>query len=316
MVGDGSGSKPTELTALVDRFFDLFKPSIELAERLITAKSSAQEIILLICARLDALACSIVSEDEHNRSAFIRLLVNYTGYRDLMQSVSVGDLYYELGYHRWLIEGLIPKPGRLHKFSKLDDPVIELLERSGIPLTAETAERFLSRAMRALTKNFRCTSGQPRAKNSAVDPSVVIEAFEAEFRRSRDTELRSNVKAAFQPLLARQTAAAILYERFRNNAVHGLRVEVDEKNFFAAQEPYWKPLYSEDYPPFLQLMFPAAFLVRLLRSSLTTVRHRFAKSQKLPPDVHFHVFGFGFDYLQFLDDQLLPERRDLRLRIR
>jgi hypothetical protein len=313
---DSSGSKPGELRALLDNFFDLFNPSVELAEKLISAKSSPQEIILLMCARLDALACSIVREDEPNRAAFIRLLVNYAGYRDLMQSVSIGDLYYELGYHRWLVEGLIPKPGRLHRFSGLNDPVIELLERSGIPLTAEAAERFLSRAMRALRRTFRCTPGQPKAKPHAAALHTVIDALEAEFRRSRDAELRSNLKPAFQPLLDRQTVAAILYERFRNNAVHGLRVEVDERNFFAAQEPYWNPLYSDYYPPFLLLMFPAAFLVRLLRNSLTTVRHHFAKSQKLPPDVHFHVFGFGIDYLEFLDDQLLPKGRDLRLRIR
>jgi len=40
-----------------------------------------------------------------------------------------GDLYYGLGFHRWLAEGMIPKPGRLFRFSDLDDPIISLLDR-------------------------------------------------------------------------------------------------------------------------------------------------------------------------------------------
>ena len=283
--------KPGHLGNLLDEFLNLFRPSIDLAERLIAAKSNPQEIILLMCARLDALASTIASEDQANRAAFISLLVNYTGYRDLMRSVSVGDLYYELGYHRWIAEGLIPKPGRVHKFSDLNDPVIELLDRSGIPLTVDAAERFLARAMRALVANFRCRPGQPRAKAGIVKPGEVIAAFEAEFRRSVDAELRQNLKTAFQPLLDKKTVAAILYDRFRNSAVHGVRVDLDEMNFFAAQEPYWKPLYSEYYPSFRFLMFPAAFLVKLLRNCLGTVRQHLAATQKLPPDVHFHIFG-------------------------
>jgi hypothetical protein len=60
-----------------------------------------------------------------------------------MESLSSGDLYYELGFHRWLIEGMIPKPdrkpGRIVRFSRLDDPVIDLLDQSDVPQTADSA---------------------------------------------------------------------------------------------------------------------------------------------------------------------------------
>lgn len=200
----------------LDRFFDLFNPSIELAERLIASKSHPQEVALLLCARLDALASSIASEDQSNRDKFIQLLVGYAGHRDLMVSVSAGDLYYELGYHRWLAEGLIPKPGRIHTFSDLNDPVIELLDRSGVPLTVDDVKQFLSRSMRAVADNFRCTPGQPRVKPTVAKPAAIIAALRTEFQRSRDRDLVANLEAAFRPLLARKTVAAIVYDRFRN----------------------------------------------------------------------------------------------------
>ncbi len=204
-----------------------------------------------MCARLDALASSIASEDEPNRTAFMRLVTNYGGFRDLMSSVSVGDLYYELGYHHWLAEGLIPKPGRVHKFSDLNDPVVELLDRSGISLTVDAAQALLALAMRTLAVNFGCRPGQRTTKQVAVKPRVVADALEAAFRRSRDPELRQNLVTAFQPLLDKMTVSAILYEKFRNNAVHGVKVEVDEAKFFTADEPFSQPFYSECYPPFL-----------------------------------------------------------------
>jgi hypothetical protein len=34
-------------------------------------------------------------------------------------------------YHRWLLEGTIPKAGLIHKFSDIDNPTIQLLEDAG-----------------------------------------------------------------------------------------------------------------------------------------------------------------------------------------
>jgi hypothetical protein len=307
---------PGDVTDRLDEFFDLFTPTIELVEHLIKTRSSPQEIVLLLCARLDALASSITSEDQSNREAFIGLLVKYSGHRELMQRVSAGDLYYELGFHRWLAEGLIPKPGRVHKFSDLNDPVIELLDRSGIPLTVDDAVRLLSRAMRAVAARFRCAPGQPLKKPMMAKRESVLEALRAEFQRSADSDIRQNLEVAFQPLLQKKTAASILYENFRNNAVHGVRVEIEEAMFFKAQKPYWQPLHSEFYPPFFFLKFPASFLVELLRNCLKTLRRQMSATQKMPPDVHFHAFGPGTDHLQFLDQELLPKGRDLRLKLK
>lgn len=305
-------AQPVNLAEKLEVFFSLFRPTIELAENLVAERSNAQEVILLICARLDALATSIASEDQSNRNAFVHLLVNYSGHRDLMESVSAGNLYYELGYHRWLAEGLIPKPGRLHRFSRLNDPILYLLDRGGMPLTVEAAQRLLTCAMRGIARTFRCRLGQPLKKPMVGKPKEVMAALSTELRRSRGSDLKANLEDAFRPILESKTVANILYESFRNSAVHDIKVEVDEDLFFSGTAPYWQPLHSEYYPPFLFIKFPALFLIGLLRNCLQTSHRKMLATGKLPPDVHYHVFGTGINNLQFLEDKLLPNASYLR----
>lgn len=252
----------------LDRFFSLFEPTITLAENLINARANPQEVVLMLCARLDALASCNAREDQPNRQSFIRLLTDYSGHRDLMESVSVGDLYYELGYHRWLSEGLVPKPGRLTRFSRVNDPIIHLLDRSGIPLTCEAVQKLLTRLMSAISQDFRCRPGQPRWKPVMEKPKSITRNLIARFKGPKDEELRQNLGPAIEPLLQRKTLAAILYENFRNAAIHGLKVPFNEIPFFRAREPYWESLYADYYPPFLFVKFPGRFLVEVLRNCI------------------------------------------------
>lgn len=228
-----TANSPPALEERLDRFFRLFQPTIELAQNLIQSKANAQDVVLLLCARLDALASCMAREGQSNRQSFIHLLVSYSGHRDLMKSVSAGDLYYELGYHRWLADGLIPKPGRLHRFSQVNDPVLDLLDRSGIELTVEAAERLFTRLMRALTASFRCTRGQPSRKAMHGKLKLITEKMLAQFHESKDAELLQKLEGALQPLLETKTLAAKLYEGFRNSAIHGAWVELDDEDTFS-----------------------------------------------------------------------------------
>jgi hypothetical protein len=306
----------SNLTERLEGFFSLFQPTIELAEKLIETKVNAQELVLLLCARLDALASCTSREDESNRQSFIRLVVNYGGHRDLMEGVSAGDLYYELGYHRWLTEGLIPKPGRLTRFSHVNDPILHLLERSGIPLTVGAVQILLTRLMRVIENSFRCRPGQPLRKPMIGPPKAVMDKIRREFSRSRDVELRDNLEGAIRPLLEAKTIGTLLYGNFRNGAVHGLKVQFDENTFFKGQKPYWEPLHSKYYPPFMFVKFPGPFLLDLLRNCTKTLKQKMLAMGKLPPDVHFHAFGPGTNDLQFLDESLLPKSGRIKLQVR
>lgn len=306
------GRSRERLTDVLDRFIDLFEPTKRLAERLIAENSNPQEILLLLCARLDALASCVARADRGNHDSFIDLVVNYGGHRDLLQSVSLGNLYYELGFHRWLMDGMLPKPGRVVRFSPLDDPIIELLEQSDIPLTCEAARAFITKLIKCIERNFRCRPGQSLKRATIAKLGNVDTALQRDFTRSRIVEPNALVKAV-RPLLRSVTVSELLYRNFRNQAVHGIEVRLDEKRFFREQIPYWQHLYSDYYGSFMLLNFPAPFLLSLLRNCLTTLRRALLEKGTVPPDIHWCLFGHDLGQLHLLDRDRLPESSTLRL---
>src|SRR5262249_52752688 len=159
--------------------------------------------------------------------------------------------------------------------------------------------KLLTRTMRVVERNFRCRPGQPLKKPMTGKLREIFTALKNEFRHAKDKDLNQNVHVAFRPLLESKTVASLLYTKFRNSAIHGGNVEVDENKFFRLTTPYWEPLYSEYYPPFFFVKFPALFLIRVLENCLRTARSKILATGKLPPDVHYHVFGAGGDNIDF-----------------
>ena len=119
-------------------------------------------------------------------------------------------------------------------------------------------------------KPHRCRPGQPLKKPSTLNQEILVDAIEQEFKHSRTVEFEKLSNAV--PLLLRSKSVVGCYMgNFRNAAVHGIKVELDKACFFSEQRPYWQPLYSEYYPPFMTLKFSAPFLLTLLRNSLKTL---------------------------------------------
>jgi hypothetical protein len=224
-----------------------------------------------------------------------------------MRAVSVADLYYELGYHRWMMDGILATPGRVIRFSRLSDPLVELLDLSGIPLTSEAATKMLSALIAVLKRNFRCHPGQRLAKPPMAKKGQVLASVQTGLHGSRAVKPES-LGRALQPLLDSVTVADLPYLRVRNGTIHGIEVNVDENRFFTEKCPYWHHLHSEYYGSFMLLQFPAQFLLELLQNSLETIRRAMLARGLVPPDVHWHLFGDDhLDTLKFLDMSLLPQ---------
>ncbi len=298
-------------------FFDQFSSTMELVDGLIHARTHPQEILILLCSRLDALASSAKNEDEPRQKAFTGLITAYGGFRNLFKSVSVGDLYYEVGYHRWLLPGgLIEKPGRIHRFSALNDPFIRLLDESGIALTVEEADRLLSGIMQGLREDFRVMARQSLAKRPIGTTEQVLGAIVARFKGPRSPVDGRVLGGKLQPILSGKTIASLLYERFRCGVIHGGRVRLNEDRFFGEEEPYWEAMYSQHHGSFLLIEFPAKFLATLCRQCMTTYRQHLVTKGKVPPDVHFQMFGEGMlDELGLLDESLLPRGQSVTLKL-
>jgi hypothetical protein len=299
-----------DLKAKVENFFDQFSSTGELVGDLIRSKSNPQEILILLCSRIDALASNSAREDEPRQKAFTRFVTVYSGKSRTFESISIGDLYYELDYHLWLLPGMLEKAGRIQTFSRLNEPILKLLVDSEIALTSDEAKHLLERIRWALHRHFRPTPGQPLKKSPLASAREVTEAVLDEFRRARTSASKSALPKALDPLISSKTLARILYEKFRCEVIHGGKVFIDEQRFFAEREPYWKPLYSEFYGPFQLIEFPAQFLTSLFSDCIRNYKKRLESTRKLPPGIHFEIFGDDiFSSLDVLDESLLPRGR-------
>jgi hypothetical protein len=303
--------------ALAAYFERRYEPTLSLVEDLIRRRSHPQEILVLICSRLDALASSAVSEDVSKKEGFVRFVTCYGGERRVFQGVSIGDLYYELAYHVWLLPGgLIQKPGRLYRYSRLNDPVIRLLDASDIELTEEAALALLRDLMQSLRRNYRVMPGQRTTKPLVASRSRVIQAIRHDLGTPRKKALAGQVAAAVGPLLGTKTVCAILYDRFRSGVIHGGHVILDEARFFRESQPYWKGLTSPYYGSFLLVEFPARFLAAVLRHSIHTYQRHLVAKGLLPVDIYWDIFPNDWaDHLGLLDPATLPEGGPVGLRV-
>src|SRR5215471_961818 len=120
------------LQRTADRYFKGFQSSQDLVENLIRDRRYPIEVLILLCSRLDALASDAAKRGTPSKRAFTQFLASYSGQRDLLESVSIADVYYELAHHLWLLEGIVPLPGRLHKFGRNNEPILHLLEGAGL----------------------------------------------------------------------------------------------------------------------------------------------------------------------------------------
>lgn len=295
-------------------YFRGFTPTVELVQELLTRRAHAQEVVLLTCARLDALASGSVREGRSRRQAFVDFVVRYGHSKRLLERISAGDLYYEVGYHAWLAEGMIPIPGRVKKFSDINEPALELLLQSGVPLTSSDARRLFLRIARGLKSRFRVSPGQRKHELEAVGPQAIREAVgEHPAGRNKAPWL----KKGLQPLLDRCTLGALLYTKYRCGAIHGGQAVLNEEKFFTLTEPYWEPFASDYYGGFLSVEFPGAYLLKLLRATLQTYEEHLRARRRMPPDVHHAAVGQDWlAHLDWLDQELLPESRELTPRLR
>lgn len=215
-----------------------------------------------------------------------------------------------------MLPGTIPKPGRIHRYSRIDDPIINLLQDSGIPLTEKEGDRLLGAITNALRKDLRVMPRQPLAKPLLATMGNLTETIVASFKTPRKRNTAEALTAALRPLLHAKTVAAILYEKFRCQAIHGAKVLINDRRFFTETEPYWEPEYSDYFGSFLLVEFPAKFLLCVLKDCIKTYRQHLIAKEKLSPDVLFHAFGDdSLKFIELLDEDLVAKDRPLRLKI-
>jgi hypothetical protein len=306
-----------ELETRLSSFFDNFSPTLELIDDLIRNKSHPQEVIILTCSRLDALASTANPEDAPKKESFVNFICDYCQDHSFFNKVSVGDLYYEFAYHHYLLsEGIFMDDGRLFRSSRHDDAMIQFVDYSDIPLIDEWVKYMFTKVMRALSSSFRVKPGQPLAKSHTASIDEVLSCIASSLERSRIKNFSKSIVEAIEPLVKTKVAARLLYERFRSEAIHGGLVQISNKRFFSENLPYWTPWGREEYGYSLLLEFPAKFLRRLLKGCMETYKRHLIAKGAVPIGIHQLVFGEdNMKNLQYIDDQSLGEYGTVRFKL-
>jgi len=288
----------------LDQYFSAYDSSQALASELIQRQKHPTDALILLCARLDALASDALGEESSHRKAFSRFVTNYGGERKLFDAVSIPDLNYEIGYHRWRLHGIIPAPGRLHRFGRLDDPLLHLIEDCGLPITVTEIGIMLDTLARILERSFRAKARQASSKARTVPVAQLKDLIEAAAKKSRLRQVAGRLPGAIVPLLDSVRVSNILYERFRCESIHGAKVRIDAKRFFSEQNVYWKPIYPIYLGKTYELIeFPASFLLDCLRACIRGYRAHLLAKKRVPHAIYFHGFEDA-DFrstLEFLD---------------
>jgi hypothetical protein len=284
-----------------------YRDTIALLDDLQAERRYIYEFVLLVCARLDALAN--VGQGVRTRDNFVRFVTRYGVHRREFAQVSVPDLAAQLVGYLWVLPGTIPQPGRLQLLTENDAPLIDVIERSDLPITEEHITAFLSFILAALQATFRIRPGQSKRKQSmasAGDVLATARSYAASYKRGRYVR----AVRAIEPLVRDASVARRLYRDYRSAAIHEHGFEVDEEGFFRRESMYWRTVYrhpSTELPPGLELQFPATCLRETLSSCLDSYQRDLFHRRKVPLSLFLDLFDL--DDAEYLDDATIPEGR-------
>ncbi len=294
--------------------FTEYQSTIGLIEELIRKKTHINELIILVCARLDSLA-NAACQETTQKGNFFKFVTTYSNHRDLLTTVSLPDLHNYFARHLWLLSGMVGKAGRLHIIDAVEDaPIVPFVWKSGLPITEEDIGLLLRFVLRALRSSYRVMPGQSRKKKEF---QKVPELHKQLLDAAALYKTQKYVKAmeAIVPILKDHLIGNLLYTDYRCAVIHDYGFEVDPTLFFKATTPYYA-IFSNDYVDYRQfrLHFPAAFLLSLLRDCVEKYQEKLLHTLKLPSTIWFKICD-ALEEPEYLDEDTLTEGRDARLTI-
>jgi hypothetical protein len=282
----------TEEEALLERVNDSFshyKESISLIDDLLKNRRAPQEIVLLTCARLDSLANLAFPKAGGQQERFCRFISTYSGQKRFFNSISVGNLYWNLRYYSYIADGgLVELPGRIKRFGSESEIFLSFIEKCKIPITGKDVESTALRIAKVLQKYFCVMKGQKLSKPQKGSSNHIKSYISKEIRRPNPKD----IIIAIDPLIDYFKCAKILYRDYRNASIHGLSVDFDIDEFFDHNEPYFS-----DYEYFggelvvFHIQFPGRYLRNLLETCLNTFIKHLLSMKKFPFELFSSIFS-------------------------
>jgi len=298
----------------LDQALSAYADAIALVDTLLAERRSAQEIILLTCARLDSLANLATEGAVSQQKSFRRFVSNYSGQsqKRFFNSISVGDLYFYLIRYGDLADGLlVEKPGRIKRFGSDSDGFLAFVEKSQVSITGESIRQLSHRVAQTLAKQFRVKPRQRLSKAYRASSTQIRRVIAAEFRKPEP----SQINQALGGLLDRFKASSILYKRYRCGVIHGFRVDIDEGGFFEETMPFHTEV-DTIFGPMFTLEFPGQYLRDILSKCLKTYTHQLRSQRTLPIDLYSEMYTFDEmldpEVIDYLGEGSLEDLEDVR----
>lgn len=302
----------SDLTARIEEALHGYRESAALVKELIARREHPQEIILLVCARLDSLA-HLRFSPETDKVRFVNFLERYSYLGDRIREISVPDLYDEVCRWLWTLPGFVDVPGRLHLFDPLRDAkFLQFVADAGAPITEKGLSRELTFILGSLQKKYRVIPKQSRSKPSQSSLEEIATYFTALERAN--PPWRNKTISALRGLYREFGIGALIYSNYRCAVIHEHKVGIEDDEFFGSEEIEWRPAFYpwDTISPRLSIRFSAAMLARLLETSLDKLALELKHRSKLPAPLFFETCHPLRDS-ELLDVDSIGPGRDVRL---
>jgi hypothetical protein len=294
----------------IDAAFADYDETISLLDSYASTREHPNELAILACARVDALA-NLAARGKSQRERFISFTEEFSGKRSLLQEVALPNLYFGLVRHYETTFLTLETPGRIQLFDREEEmPYIRFLAASGLPLTERDVVRFLQWFSIEIQRHYRTTATQNRAKPTLdTRDAVVGHLRDAASRRRDKAYLRAT--ESLDGFVRDYQVEAILYREVRSGAIHSFEFGVNEERFFAEPDLFVDTVRrGYDTTLYLSVEFSAAWLIDLLRDCLRNYKDRLKASRRLPPSLWGEICDPDSE-VEMFDDSLLEEPRDI-----
>jgi hypothetical protein len=294
--------------------FDEYRATAALLDGFVQARQHAQELVILVCSRLDALANLAMTQKKSQRDRFVSFLHAYSGRPAELARVLLPNLYFDIFVKFVTLPVTIPVPGRLCSYDmSRDASFLQFIVDSGVPLTSEDVSKWLHRLSVWLQRKYRTTVTQSKSKPYYDDVRGVTRHLEACSRVYRKGTYALAV-AALSPILNNFRLADVLYRDYRSRSIHEFAFNTDEQ-FFTERGVYVATrFHAWDSTRFLEVCVSAHWLVDLYRETVGRYERSLLARRKLPIDLWTELCDTSREFA-FLDDSSVPVGRDLRIRV-
>lgn len=303
-----------DLSTRIATAFLGYTETSDLVAKLFASRSNVQEIILLVCARLDSLSHLMLS-DRSDKERFSDFLAKYSHLKDKVRLISVPDLYDALCYWLWALPGFIESPGRLHMFDpSRDERFVNFVWESNVPITEGGVGRLLGFLLRSLQRLYRVVPNQAHEKVSLARKADILSGLDQAATGPRSRVIREAVRH-ISPLLDNFSVGSLLYRTYRCGVIHEYRVGLREEDFFSCQDIHWRTVFHlwDVRSRRMEIQFPASVLLELLTSSIQNYMAELQHTRRLPADIFFEICD-PLTELEFLNEESIPTGKDLKPR--